>query len=114
MLSETNSKKMCRCDCSYGDRISMVSNITLMYINYRLCEIYDTIDKAWFGGKNIIVFGDFLQLPPVKADNIFMNISNDLAKKYSNCSSSINLWKKLFQYEELKINMRQKNDYQYS
>ena len=45
----------------------MVSNVTLMYMHLRLQEIFQTDDaeNGWFGNKNLLVLGDFLQLPPV-------------------------------------------------
>ncbi|EZA54483.1 ATP-dependent DNA helicase pfh1-like [Ooceraea biroi] len=49
------------------DEVSMISNITLMYIHLRLTEIFNTgeSDNGWFGEKHILLFGDLLQLPPV-------------------------------------------------
>lgn len=46
----------------------MISNVTLMYINLRLTEIYDTgdVDDGWFGRINIVLFVDLIQLPPVR------------------------------------------------
>ena len=46
------------------DEVSMVSSLVLLYIHLRLTEIMST--NEFFGGISIIVFGDFLQLPPVK------------------------------------------------
>jgi len=49
------------------DEVSMISNLTLMYIHLRLSEIFDTTDydDGWFGQKHVLLFGDLLQLPPV-------------------------------------------------
>lgn len=54
------------------DEVSMISNLTLMYIHLRLSEIFDTNDceDGWFGRKHILLFGDLLQLPPVHEDPI--------------------------------------------
>ncbi|XP_074114135.1 ATP-dependent DNA helicase pif1-like [Cotesia typhae] len=68
------------------DEISMVSNITLIYIHLRLVEIFDVDD--WFGGKHVVVFGDLLQLPPVHENPSYVTLSSQDAEKYvgSMCS----------------------------
>lgn len=40
------------------DKISMISNIMLLYIHLRLVEIFNVDD--WLSGKHIVVFGDLL------------------------------------------------------
>ncbi|XP_043288385.1 uncharacterized protein [Venturia canescens] len=94
------------------DEISMVSNITLMYIHLRLTEIFNTTDveDGWFGKKHIIVFGDLLQLPPVREEPAFIKLSKEKVEKLIGSLCSTNLWGNLFKYDELSINMRQKND----
>lgn len=56
----------------------MISNITLMYIHLRLTEIYDTgdTDDGWFGKTHIVLFGDLLQLPPVRQLSPFENLKS--------------------------------------
>ncbi|XP_058798206.1 ATP-dependent DNA helicase pif1-like [Phymastichus coffea] len=97
------------------DEILMISNITLMYIHLRLAEIFCTSDKedGWFGKINIVVFGDLLQLPPVREDFAFIALTRSQIEKYIKGMLSFNLWT-LFEYEEWTINMRQKNDKVYS
>ncbi|XP_058810505.1 ATP-dependent DNA helicase pif1-like [Phymastichus coffea] len=97
------------------DEISMISNITLMYIHLRLAEIFFTSDKedGWFGKINIVVFGDLLQLPPVREDFAVIALTRSQIEKYIKGMLSFNLWT-LFEYEELTINMRQKHDKVYS
>jgi len=92
------------------DEISMVSNITLLYIHLRLSEIYDTgnCDDGWFGKINILTFGDLLQLPPVNELSPFLPMQAKKCDKYINALETINLWEKLFAYDELTDNMRQK------
>ncbi|XP_053596153.1 ATP-dependent DNA helicase PIF1-like [Microplitis demolitor] len=94
------------------DEISMISNITLIYIHLRLVEIFNVDD--WFGGRHVVVFGDLLQLPPVHEDPSYMTLSSADAQKYIRSLTSVNLWSDLFSYEELAINMRQKTDKVYS
>ena len=49
------------------DEISMVSNVTLLYIHLRLTEIFQTqeVEDGWFGNRNMLFLGDLLQVPPV-------------------------------------------------
>ena len=93
----------------------MVSNIIFLYIHLRLCEIFNTNNSnyPYFGKINIILFRDLLQLPPVKEDFVFVKVSQDQIEKYVGGSGSCDLWD-LFEYDELTINMRQKNDKEYS
>lgn len=93
------------------DEISMVSNITLLYIHFRLVEIFNS--EEWFGGKHILVFGDLLQLPPVHEDPTYKTLSPSELEKRVDSLSTINLWENLFTYDELNINMRQKTDQSY-
>ena len=56
------------------DEISMVSYETLRFIHQRLTEIKGTDDtEVYFGGLNIVVVGDFYQLPPVRDRFVFQN-----------------------------------------
>lgn len=98
------------------DEISMVSNVTLIYIHLRLCEIYNTgsSDDGWFGKINILVFGDLLQLPPVNEQSPFLPLNAKNSDKYLDALGTINLWEKLFTYDELTENMRQKSDPEYA
>jgi len=91
------------------DEVSMVSNITLLYIHLRLCEIYNTADcnDGWFGRLHILVFGELLQLPPVNEGSLFNQIDLKLFTIYTNTLGTVNLWQNLFTYDELTQNMRQ-------
>ncbi|XP_066599997.1 uncharacterized protein [Prorops nasuta] len=97
------------------DEISMISNVTLMYIHLRLVEIFNTkdLDNGWFGGKHILFFGDLLQLPPVRDKQPFIKLSNVDIENYIGTLGSYDLWTNLFSYDELTINMRQKADNTY-
>jgi len=94
------------------DEVSMISNLILMYIHLRMSEIFDTNDceDGWFGRKHILLFGDLLQLPPVREDPVFVELSNDKINKYIGSLNAVNLWTTLFNYDELTINMRQQGD----
>jgi len=58
------------------DEVSMISNLTLMYIYLRLSEIFYTNDckDGWFGRKHVLLFGDLFQLPPVREDPVFVQL----------------------------------------
>ena len=63
-----------------------------------------------FGGKNIILFGDLLQLPPVNSSPPYEEIKGrDVSKITDGLKVSMNLWRE-FDYEELTINQRQSGD----
>ena len=53
------------------DEISMVSNICLLHIHKRLCEIFGCSESQPFANLSILLVGDLLQLPPIKARQIF-------------------------------------------
>lgn len=86
------------------DEISMVSNHVLLNIHLRLCEIFGYNESVLFGNKTIIVVGDLLQLPPVRAAYVFKPINMNF--------NNINLWSH-FQMCELTEVMRQKGDLQF-
>ena len=90
----------------------MVSNLTLLHIHLRLTEIFGCKrgNNNWFGSQNVIVFGDLLQLPPVKGDEVFIPLSEAKVKETTGAiSTQLSLWSH-FSYDELTINQRQKND----
>ena len=94
------------------DEVSMVSNVTLMYMHLCLQEIFQTDDaeNGWFGKRNLLVLGDLLQLPPIFEGPVYIPMSSDLITKLTGSVGKINLWRNVFKYDELTINMRQKED----
>ena len=54
------------------DEKSMLSNKTLLNVHKRLCEIFWCSEGNPFTGKTILLLGDLLQLPPVKAQQVFL------------------------------------------
>jgi len=65
------------------DEVSMISNLTLMYIHLRFSEIFDTTDcdDGWFGQKHVLLFGDLLRLSPVREDPTFIHLSDEKIRK---------------------------------
>ena len=76
------------------DEISMVSNVTLMYMHLRLSEIFQTeqVEDGWFGRKNLLFLGDLLQLPPVFEGPVYNSLSSKLTAKLTGCVGTIDLW----------------------
>ena len=94
--------------CIMIDEISMVSNVLLLQIHLRLQDAFDK--NMLFGGKNIVLFGDLLQLPPVNSNLPYAEIKGkDVSKITDGLKVSLNLWRE-FAYEELSINQRQSGD----
>ena len=93
------------------DEISMASNVTLLYTHLRLTEIFQTqeVEDGWFG-RNMLFSGDLLQLPPVFEGPVYTPLTAELTQKYTGCVGTVNLWRKLFSYNKLTINMPQKDD----
>ena len=92
--------------CVMVDEISMVSNLTLLHVHLRLSDIFRCKygNENWFGSQNVVVFGDLLQLPPVKGDEVFINLSEKQVKEITGMmSTNLSLFSH-FEYEELTIN----------
>ena len=51
------------------DEISMVSSSAFLYIDRRLCEIFD--NNLPFGNLNVIAIGDFFHLKPARGRYAF-------------------------------------------
>ena len=63
------SIRLCLTDCLLIDEMSMVSDDIIRQANIVLCEARQC--SRPFGGMQVILFGDFYQLPPVKSAHIF-------------------------------------------
>ena len=89
------------------DEISMVSVDTLLHIHKRLTEIKDTgnNENCYFGGLNVIAFGDLYQLRPVCGKAIF---------KQHDDMCGTHIWRDLFCMVELTENVRQMKDPEYA
>ena len=73
------------------DEISMVSNILLLNIHLRLCEIFGVKQSTPFAGKMVIVCGDLFQLPPVFGARVYNNESENVLAKVLNCGKILSL-----------------------
>lgn len=90
------------------DEISMVSRENFGLVDKRLRQIFGRSDE-WFGGLNVLVFGDFYQIAPVGAKTVFcpdVSASNVDPYDFLNGPSR---WG-LFKFFELTEIMRQKDD----
>ena len=54
----------------------------------------------------MLFLGDLLQLPPVFEGPVYTLLTVKLAQKYTGCVGAVNLWRDLFSYLELTINMQ--------
>ena len=81
------------------DEVSMVSNLNLAYIHLRLDEIFAR--DQWFGGVNVLLVGDILQLPPVNGAPVFEKVSNKSVALKLGCMTSVNIWQETVLYDEL-------------
>ncbi len=54
------------------DEISMIGNITLLYIHQRFEEIFGVSSTDLFASISIIAVGDLYQLPPIKKKAFLM------------------------------------------
>ncbi|EDS42392.1 conserved hypothetical protein [Culex quinquefasciatus] len=79
------------------DEVSMVGAHTLNTAHIRLQDVYMIYDVA-YGGVNVLVSGDLMQLPPVNARAVFKPPSNSI------CGAVV--WQSLM-FHELKQVMRQ-------
>ena len=61
-------KQLLKCKKLAIDEVSMLDNLTINYVN-EVLQLVREINKP-FGGIQIILVGDFFQLPPVKIDQI--------------------------------------------
>jgi len=80
-----------------------------------LVEIFTTEkdEDSWFGKQNVLFLGDLLQLPPVFEQPVCTNVSDDVTRKLTGSLSGGNLWRELFTYDELTINVRQKDEQEF-
>ena len=85
-----------------NDEISIVSNICLLHVHKSLCEIFGCSESQPFANLSILLVGDLLQLPPIKAPQIFDSYNNGFG-------DFLNSWS-LFVMAELTEVMRQKGD----
>ena len=94
------------------DDVSMVSCLNLAYMHLRLEELFGGHD--WFGGRNVLLVGDLVQLQSVNGSPVFeKNTKKSLCLKLG-CAASINIWTDSVVYDKLTINERQKKDENFS
>ena len=55
----------------------MVSNVRLLQIHQRLCEVFGCQPDVKFANLSVIVVGDLLQLPPIKQSAVFYPFHNE-------------------------------------
>ena len=83
----------------------MVSGKLLYQVHRRLNEIFHPLQDIPFGGKAVLVCGDFYQLPPVQGKPVFMFDETNTSDGFL----MLDLWRK-FRLVELTEIMRQRRD----
>src|SRR5579871_3031496 len=63
------------------DEKSMVSLRMLGILHSRCCEAFPEYNHLPFGGVNVIICGDFAQLPPVMGKALYMPMSSNITKQ---------------------------------
>ena len=58
--------------------------------------------------KNILVFGNLLRLPPVFEGPVYTPLTSSIDNKHTGSVGAVDIWRQLFSYDELTINMKQK------
>ena len=87
------------------DEVSMVSNSMLQSIFMRMQQLFGS--KELFGGKCVVLFGDLLQLAPVRGDTPYTEMTSEAMHELcGGIGVGMNLWEH-FQFRELTINQRQ-------
>ena len=63
----------------------------LANIHMRLKELFGS--DRWFGGRNMLFFGDFLELQPVNGNPVFERIAQKSLTLRLGCATSVNTWR---------------------
>jgi len=90
------------------DEVSMVGARVLSQIHQRLNQAMD-VPNGFFGNIGVILLGDLLQLPPVRATTIFATDDID-AKDLTIVPNRLHLYRSLFKPIFLTVPQRQKGD----
>jgi len=54
------------------------------------------------------------QFPPVFESPVYVTVSSETALKLTGCVGAVDLWRNLFEYDELVINMHQKEEKEFA
>ena len=85
----------------------MIGQVHLAWIDRHLCQIYPIYNDNYFGGLNILLVGDFHQLPPVGQAALYSNLP---AKPLKLASHKKGAYEAIDQIAVLDQVMRQGND----
>ncbi|OWZ08229.1 hypothetical protein PHMEG_00019259 [Phytophthora megakarya] len=86
-------KKFTPLDLLVIDEVSMMSKAEWLKVD-KLLRRYKQVLGVPFGGVHIVLVGDFLQMPPVNADPVYID-PVDKAKPSTSDIEGFDLWRKL-------------------
>jgi ATP-dependent DNA helicase PIF1 len=75
------------------DQKSMIEQLHLAWIDCRLRQIYPVRNNSYFGGLNVLLVGDFYQLPPVCQMALYSSVPahlSELARRGKEAYEAIN------------------------
>lgn len=104
-VANTIRKELFHLEILIIDEVSMVSNENLHFVDVRMRQIFGVNEP--FGGKCVILVGDFLQLPPVKASPVFTKFS-EREPTIENFAKDL-IWEDFRMHKLTKV-MRQKDE----
>lgn len=90
------------------DEVSMMSKAELLRLD-RLLRRYKHISAVPFGGVHVVLVGDFLQMPPVKADPIYRDPTEKVRAKTTDIEG-FDLWRRFTTVVILEESVRFRND----
>jgi hypothetical protein len=90
------------------DEVSMMSKCELLKLD-KLLHRYMKMENVPFGGVHVVLLGDFLQMPPVKSDPIYMNAAIKVKPSTADLEG-FDLWRKIATVVILEESIRFRND----
>lgn len=91
------------------DKVSMMSKSELLRLD-KLLRHYKQVPSMPFGGIHMVRAGDFLQMPPVKADPIYLDPADKKRKVTTGDIECFELWRKFTTVVVLEESVRFRGD----
>lgn len=104
-----NSKHFAPLDLLVIDEVSMLTKTEWLRLD-KLLRRYKQVPHVPFGGIHVVLVGDFLQMPPVKADPIFLDPVDKKRKVSTADIEGFELWRKFTTVVILEESVRFRSD----